>query len=414
MNTSSFKGLFVYLQRPDNGEWIVVGKYRLRGEVGEFIYAPSLLEAGHKWSIDPVNLPLIAGEVFYARRYGGLFDVLRDAGPDAWGQMLLRRARGMPDGSTSLEYLIKAGNGDRWGALAIGESSKPSVASLASPRLNRLEELVAELDAIAESRPPVNPNLRKRLFATPSMGGARPKAVVQDGDVFWLVKPGLLTDTVDLALLEHVTQLWGRMAGMNFAETQHRPLIGGRSIVLVKRYDRCGGQRIMTLSSASLLQVQYPFVTDDDSAGASYPRLAEQLKRIGAPAEDRLELFRRMVFNAVVGNDDDHPRNHSIIYKHEEKRWRLSPAYDVVPATDIDPGRLVMITGAGRRDILQDVLVADHAYFGISTREEAVQEVRAVCRRMRDTFHEVAGLLDSGLRELLEGRLASTERRGIE
>jgi serine/threonine-protein kinase HipA len=406
MTTSRSKDLFVYLQRPDNAEWITVGRYRQNGAIGEFLYAPSYLDARHKWSIDPVNLPLIAGEVFYARRYEGLFDVLRDAAPDAWGQMLLRRSKGLPERATALDYLVNAGNGDRWGALAIGNSPKPHIANLSSPRLLRLDEVVAELDAIVASRPPVNASLRKQLFATPSMGGARPKAVVRDGEDFWLVKPGLYTDTVDLALLEHATQQWGRRAGMDFAETRHHPLQGGRSVVLVKRFDRRGEQRSMTLSAASLLQLQYPFVSADDTAGASYPRLAEELKRIGAPTEDRLELFRRMVFNAVLGNDDDHPRNHAVVFRHQEKRWRLAPAFDVVPNPDEDPQRLVMITGAGRRDIDRDALVADHVQFGIPTREAAVHEVSAMVQRMRATFDDIAPLLDPGLRALLTRRLA--------
>ncbi len=407
MNISSrLQDFYVYLQRPDNGEWVVVGRYRHVRDIGEFIYAPSYFTAGLKWSIDPVNLPLIEGETHIARRYSGLFDVLRDAGPDAWGQMLLRKKEGMSEKSTALDYLIKAGNGDRWGALAIGTSKKANIAHLSSPRLNRLDELVAELTALTESQPAVHPALRKRLFATPSMGGARPKATVQDEDTFWLVKPGLHTDTVDLALLEHATQLWGRKAGMNFAETHHHPMTVGRSVVRVKRFDRRGEQRVMTVSSASLLQIHYPFASKEDSEGASYPRLAEALKRIGAPAEDQLELFRRMIFNAIVGNDDDHPRNHAVMYNQEECRWRLSPAFDVVPNPDEDPKRLVMQVSTGWTEVSKKAMLADHRYFGIKTIEQAEQELQATYRRVKAAFVEIAPILTTELRELLEHRIA--------
>ena len=398
--------LYVYLQLPDSGEWAVVGRYRNLGDVGEFVYAPSYIDAGHKWAIDPINLPLIAGQTHYARRYQGLFDVLRDAAPDAWGQLLLKKKLGMPENSTPLDYLVNAGNGDRWGALAVGTSKKASVSHIASPRLSRLDELVEELGALAESRPPVHANLRKQLFATPSMGGARPKATIKDGDDYWLVKPGLHTDTIDLALLEHVSQLWGRKAGMHFAETVHHPLAGGRSVVRVKRFDRQSGRRLMTVSGASLLQIQYPFVSNDDTEGASYPRLAEELKRIGAPAEDRLELFRRMVFNAAVGNDEDHPRNHAVVYCHDEKRWRLSPAFDVVPNPDESPEHLVMQVCAGRRDISRQALTADYARFGFRTIELAEAELRAQYLRIQDAFAEVSSLLGEELREKLAQRLA--------
>ncbi len=399
--------LYVYLQRPDNGEWVVVGRYQHMRDIGEFVYAPSYFDAGLKWAIDPVNLPLIKGEVHIARRYGGLFDVLRDAGPDAWGQMLLRKKEGLSEKSTALDYLIKAGNGDRWGALAIGTSKKASVAHLASPKLNRVDDLVAELTALTESKPAVHPALRKRLFATPSMGGARPKATVQDGDTFWLVKPGLHTDTVDLALLEHATQLWGRKAGMNFAETHHHPMSVGRSVVRVKRFDRRGNQRMMTISCASLLQIHYPFLSKNDSEGASYPRLAEVLKQIGAPAEDQLELFRRMIFNAIVGNDDDHPRNHAVVYQHDERRWRLSPAFDVVPNPDEHPKKLTMQVSAGQTDVSGNALLADHRYFGIKTKEQAEQELQDTYQHIKDAFVEITPMLTPELHELLQDRLFS-------
>lgn len=87
------KPLYVYLQRPDTGVWITVGRYKLEGNTGTglFKYAPSYVEAGHAWSIDPVNLPFLPGRDLEARRYRGPHDVLRDACPDAWGKMLLQR-----------------------------------------------------------------------------------------------------------------------------------------------------------------------------------------------------------------------------------------------------------------------------------------------------------------------------------
>lgn len=162
----------------------------------------------------------------------------------------------------------------------------------------------------------------------------------------------------------------------------------------------------MTVSGASLLQIQYPFGSNDDTEGASYPRLAEELKRIGAPAEDRLELFRRMVFNAAVGNDEDHPRNHAVVYCHDEKRWRLSPAFDVVPNPDESPEYLVMQVCAGRRDISRQALTADYARFGFRTIELAEAELRAQYLRIQDAFAEVSSLLGEELREKLAQRLA--------
>ncbi|MDY7549183.1 HipA domain-containing protein [Glaciimonas sp. CA11.2] len=410
MNISSAnKPLYVYLQRPDNGQWVVVGRYKTDPvtSAGLFRYAPSYVEAGLSWAIDPVNLPFIAGEIRQLQRYGGLHDVLRDACPDSWGQTLLRRAHGLPEGCTALRYLVLSGNGDRWGALAVGTSASPNVASLSSPRLPQLEALVQELLAIAENRPPLNAALRKRLFATPSLGGARPKATIQDGDTYWLVKPGLLTDTVDIALLEHATQQWGRHAGFNFADTRLHVFMGGRSIVRVLRFDRHGHHRVMAVSGASLLQVEYPPTSPADSSGASYPRLAEELRRIGAPREDWTELFGRMVFNAVVGNDDDHPRNHAVIYAADEKRWRLAPAFDVVPNPDETPKRLVMQVCSGRSDISRVALLKDFARFGFASHQAAATHLDELLVRIQANFDQVARLLGNDLRSVMETRLVT-------
>jgi serine/threonine-protein kinase HipA len=384
---------------------VVVGRYRREDGAGFFKYAPSYVEQDLSWSIDPVNLPFLPGMEQPAPRYCGLHDVLRDASPDAWGQLLLRLKYDLPENTLPIEYLRLAGNGDRWGALAVGPRAKPDTAHLASPKLHKLDDLVQELLAISERKPAINASLRKRLFATPSMGGARPKATIQDGETFWLVKPGLPTDTVDLALLEHGTQQWGRAAGLRFAETRHHQLAGGTSVVRILRFDRKGQQRIMAVSAATLLQIQYPFATDDDSKGSSYPRLAEELQRIGAPMEDLAELFGRMIFNAVVGNDDDHPRNHAVIFDTAEHRWRLAPAFDVVPNPDETPTYLVMQVSTGRREINRGALLADYKRFGFASKEAAEHHMDALLETIRESFDRIKGIFSDSLQELMSARI---------
>jgi serine/threonine-protein kinase HipA len=95
------KPLYIYLQRPDNAEWVTVGRYQAGSVngIGNFKYAPSYVDAGLAWSIDPVNLPFQPGADWPAPRYGGLHDGLRDACPDSWGQALLRREHNLPEGT---------------------------------------------------------------------------------------------------------------------------------------------------------------------------------------------------------------------------------------------------------------------------------------------------------------------------
>ncbi|MES2830515.1 MAG: HipA domain-containing protein [Pseudomonadota bacterium] len=404
--------LYVYLQRPDSGEWIVVGRFRLTNKDGPgiFRYADSYREAGFTWSIDPVNLPFIQGEFQQRERYGGLHDVLRDAAPDAWGQMLIQREHGLSAGAGALRYLRLSSNSDRWGALAIGSAKAPNIAALATPKLPQLEAFTNEMLAIAASRPPSNAAIRKRLFATPSMGGARPKMTLQDGNDYWLVKPSVPTDTVDIALLEHVTQQWGRAAGLRFADTRHHALSGMRSAVRVLRFDRNGSRRSMAISAASLLQTAYPPTTAADTDRTSYPRLAEELQRIGAPIEDLHELFDRMLFNAIVGNDDDHPRNHAATYVHAEKRWRLSPAFDVVPNPDETPSRLFMQVSLGTSAITRQSLLADHARFGLPTMQAAETRIESFIVHVRKAYADVRSLLTEELQNVLQVRLDSNSQ----
>ncbi|HYD60507.1 MAG TPA: HipA domain-containing protein [Noviherbaspirillum sp.] len=404
MTTS--RPLYVYLQRPDTGDWVTVGRYLFddASQTGRFRYAPSYVDAGLAWSIDPVGLPFRPGHDWVAQRYRGLHDALRDACPDAWGRALLRRQYGLPEEAPDWRYLEASSNAERWGALAVGRTRHASVAHVASPRLPQLAVLAQELVALAQHAPPVDARLRQRLVATLSMGGARPKATVCDGDLYWLVKPYLPSDIANVPLLEHSAQTWGRAAGLDFATTVYHPLGTGIGAVRVQRFDRAGKQRLMALSGATLLQTEYPGASRP--AEWSYSRLAEELRRIGAPPEDRLELFGRMVFNAVCGNDDDHPRNHAVVFRPQENRWRLSPAFDVVPNPDPDvPPMLSMQLAPGRTDIARDAALGDAVRFGFGSRDEAATYLDQLLERIEHGFTAAAAVLTDTLRAVMERRL---------
>lgn len=396
---------YVYLQRPDDGTWVTVGRYQA-GKPGEghFRYAPSYIDAGLVWAIDPRNLPFIPGIDVTAPRYQGLHDVLRDACPDAWGQALLRREHNLPADATPLQYLLKAGNLDRWGALAVGSSRKPPAANMNHPGLPQLDEVVEELAALAEHRPAIRARIRARLVQTASIGGARPKATVRgEHGQFWLVKPGISSDPADIPLLEHTAQQWGAASGLHFAATVYHPAASGRSAVRVLRFDRTDRQRHMCVSAASLLQTEYPGQYQPDRW--SYPRLAEELRLAGAPTEDRIELFGRMVFNAVCGNDDDHVRNHAIVYNAHERRWRLAPAFDVVPNPVATPMRLHMQLSRGRFDITRDSVLADAHRFGFAGALEAAAYLDELLVRISAEFEGAAHWLDQDWKQLLQERL---------
>ncbi|OWT80283.1 MULTISPECIES: type II toxin-antitoxin system HipA family toxin [unclassified Achromobacter] len=416
MTTS--KPIFIYLQRPDNGSWVTIGRYR-RGDtgIGLFQYAPSYLDAGLSWSLDPVNLPLAANLEYPATRYGGLHDVLRDACPDAWGRALIQREYGISDSAPQLDYLMLAGNSDRWGAIAVGTAKKAPVAQFSTPPISLIQDLATELQAMQMHRPAVRPELRRKLLATPSMGGARPKAVVReaakDGGAFWLVKPILASDTQDLPRLEHAMQVWGTLAGLNFAESRLIPQgeTSPLSLFLSRRFDRQDGRRLLTLSAASLLQTEYPAQGGGtDQPAWTYPDLAHTLIQIGAHRDDALELFDRMLFNALIGNDDDHPRNHAVVFEASRQRWRIAPAYDVVPNVDFTPDRLAMRMSRGKREISRSAALADWKAFGFSSEAQAKERIDGLVARFVDTYQEIEPMLDDSLRALMSERIAQTRK----
>ena len=178
----------------------------------------------------------------------------------------------------------------------------------------------------------------------------------------------------------------------------------GLSVLRVLRFDREGERRLMAISAASLLGTEYPG-GPLETARWSYPRLAEELKRIGAPPQDLLELFNRMVFNAVVGNDDDHPRNHAAIYRPSEQRWRLAPAFDVVPNPDEHPKSLAMQLSLGRFDISREAALAGAVRFSFDNPDVAAIHLDTQLARMAAAFEQVAHRLTPELKTLMADRL---------
>lgn len=112
-----------------------------------------------------------------------------------------------------------------------------------------------------------------------------------------------------------------------------------------------------------------------------------------------------MVFNGVVGNNDDHPRNHAVLFDLDQQRWRLSPAFDVVPDTQDDPKTLVMQVSAGRHDITREAMLQDYLRFGFAIHADASDHFDALLKRIENGYAEITPLLDAALRASMQQRL---------
>ncbi|MBK6674296.1 MAG: HipA domain-containing protein [Proteobacteria bacterium] len=278
----------------------------------------------------------------------GLFGALRDAGPDYWGRRVIEKHAGIAT-LDELDYLLQSPD-DRAGALGFGLNVEPPAPKREFNRtleLARLQELADEL--LRDEIEPGNRDLvqvQDLLLLGTAMGGARPKAVVEDGDALWIAKFNRSDDHWNQARVEHAMLRLAHECGLDVARSRVTQ-VGARDALLVQRFDRVKSEsgyfRARMLSALTLLRAGDSHL---DRERWSYLVLVEELRRLCENAEsDARELFRRMVFNALISNTDDHPRNHAVIAPGA--RWRLSPAYDLTPSPLVSVERRDLALTAG-------------------------------------------------------------------
>jgi serine/threonine-protein kinase HipA len=290
-----------------------------------------------------------------------------------------------------LDYLLQSAD-DRAGALSFGLNEKPPAPKRQFNKTLQLASLQKIALAIIKDTEPLSgaevEQVRKLLLEGSSlMGGARPKAVVEDDEGLWIAKFNRPDDPWNMARVEHAMLTLARSCGISAAESKIVSA-GGRDVLLVKRFDRekadAGYLRHRMVSSLTMLRA------DDkvsDRATWSYPLLAEELRRVSAsPRKDAEQLFKRICFNALVSNLDDHPRNHAIIA--ETKEWKLSPAYDITPSRSIsvDHRDLAMTVGVFGRYASAQNLLSECRRFLLETKQaEAI--IGEMESRVRATWH---------------------------
>lgn len=330
---------FVYLVPP--GETVFAAAARFvwlpnQGglPLGRLVYGRRYLERTDAVPIDPLELPLTT-RIYETRVLGGIFGALRDAAPDFWGRRVIQRHVNATD-LAEIDYLLQSPD-DRAGALGFGLNVEPPAPKRdfnQAVDLARLQEVADAILADEEQAPndPIAVRLEELLLMGTSMGGARPKAVVENDGALWVAKFNCATDRWNNARVEHAMLRLAAACDIKVARSRVDS-VGDRDVLLVKRFDRdrtgTGYRRARMLSALTLLRAG-DSMRDRDRW--SYPLLAEELRRLSArPAVDGAELFRRMAFNALISNSDDHPRNHAFIAL--ENDWRLSPAYDLTPTS---------------------------------------------------------------------------------
>ena len=377
---------YVWVWLPDATEPVVAGRLAKSGEQLQFNYGRSYLARSDAVSLYEPELPLRAGALPLLNGLN-MPSSLRDGAPDAWGRrVILNRKFGAkgPDTDVSaldeLTYFLESGS-DRIGALDFQTSPTRYVAREAeSASLGELTNAAAKVEAGI----PLNPELDRALLHGSSIGGARPKAMIVGDNRKYIAKFSSQTDLYSVVKAEYVAMRLAAEIGIDVAPVKLQN-VAGKDVLLVERFDRektdDGWRRRAMVSALTLLEL------DEMMARyASYEDLATIIRhRFAEPKKTLRELFKRLVFNVLCGNTDDHARNHSAFW--DVRTLKLTPAYDICPQarTGGEATQAMSIVGNERMSQIavclkaaSRFLVSDQEALKISTDQIAIIQHRWV------------------------------------
>lgn len=380
------KEAYVWIWLPETTEPVVAGKLEAddQGNV-QFNYGKSYLE---RINANPPAIPIYEPELPLKKGVLPLLDGLsipgciRDSAPDAWGRrVIINKKLGKKgkdtdtDALSELTYLLESGS-DRIGALDFQRSPTEYV-----PRTSTNVPLAELLQSAlrVEQGVPLTPELDQALFHGSSIGGARPKALIEDQGTKYIAKFSSSTDLYSVVKAEFIAMRQAVLAGINAAPVK-LVQAANKDILLIERFDRektTGGWTRKAMVSALTL-----FGLDDMMARyASYETFAEIIRhRFENPKKTLEELFSRLVFNILCGNTDDHARNHAAFWNG--KTLRLTPAYDLCPQnrTGNEATQAMLISGDNRLSKLNSCLEAAH-HFLLSQ-----NDAKVIFERQRETI----------------------------
>ncbi len=374
MTSKTEKEAFVWIWLPGEIDPVVAGRLEADNGNIQFNYGKSYLnrigDSKPAISIYEPELPLKAGVLSLPE---GLTmpGCIRDAAPDAWGRrVIINKKLGLKGASTDtaeldeLTYLLESGS-DRIGALDFQRSPTeylPRTANNVS-----IEELIESAERV-EKGMPLTPELDQALFHGSSIGGARPKALIQDHGKKYVAKFSSTTDLYSVVKAEFIAMRLAQLAGLNAAPVKLTKA-ANKDVILIERFDRVPkGDKWARKAMVSALTL---FGLDDMMARyASYETLSEIIRhRFTDPKYTLKELFSRLVFNILCGNTDDHARNHAAFW--DGKSLTLTPAYDICPQgrTGNEASQAMLIYGDNNLSQLKTCLETAHNF--LLSEEEA-------------------------------------------
>lgn len=354
---------------------------RGRSDDLSFRYGDRYVERPNAVSLYTPQLPLRSGAWFDATSNLKMPGCLRDASPDSWGRRVIEN-RLLSEGSastaaapvTEAEILLNSSS-NRLGAVDFQVS-----ATEYQPRTQTasLDELQNAADLV-ERGEPLTSDLGSALIGGTAIGGARPKALLQDGDRQLIAKFSTSDDVLDVVGAEAASIHLARVVGISVTDSQVTTSLG-RKVLLLERFDRPpGGARTMVISGLTMLGLPETFLPL-----GSYPDLLDVLRAEGAPVADLGEVFfRRIAFNIAISNTDDHLRNHAAFW--DGMQLTLTPAYDLSPSprTGETASQALAYDRVGTRESNLASLVAVCHLYDLTT-----PEATAIVQEMRDTIED--------------------------
>jgi len=385
---TSYTEAFVWIWLPDATNPIVAGKLTTENNQLVFNYGKSYLDRDNAISIYEPELPLQLG-VLPLLKGLDMPSCIRDAAPDAWGRRVIinkklgHKGVGIdPAQLDELTYLLESGS-DRIGALDFQSSANEYI-----PRSTKnisLEELLESAERV-EKGMPLSLELDQALFHGSSIGGARPKALIGDNNKKYIAKFSSTTDLYSVVKLEFIAMRLARSAGLNVA-TVSLTKSSHKDVLLIERFDRVqtkkGWHRRAMVSGLTLLGL------DEMMARyASYEDLAESIRHRFYNAKETLrEIFSRLVFNVLCGNNDDHARNHAAFW--DGRMLDLTPAYDICPQnrTGNETSQAMLISDDIRSSKMTNCVNAAHHF--LLSKQDALTIIENQKQIIEDNWESV-------------------------
>ena len=387
--TSNTKEAYVWIWLQHQDDPIVCGRLKWSNAQLRFNYGQSYLSRKDAIPIYGPELPLKTGEQALLPRMD-MPSCIRDGSPDAWGRrVIINQVTGKKKENIDLveldelAYLLKSGS-DRIGNLDFQESASTYVAR--SPKAATLEEL-QQASELVDKGIPLTAELDQALNHGSSIGGARPKASVDSDNKKYIAKFSGSTDTYSVVKAEYIAMKLAKKIGLDVANVELTQALG-KDVILIERFDRQLSEQGQWHRKAMVSALTIFEIPEHEARYASYETLAEKVRHLFTnPRATLHELYRRLVFNILVGNTDDHARNHGAFW--DGKHLTLTPAYDICPQgrTGQEASQAMNIHEDNKLSQFGNCLEASSAF---QLSEEAAQEIiRLQVRVIKEHYIEI-------------------------